>query len=93
MQVFIWQCCSLILAHGGFISEKGDLGVSWRGCKLDSIWRGGDGLDLGDTLGGTVGTSRKLPEVQGLSFPSPGHLPRPRDRTCVSCIGKQVLYH
>ena len=33
----------------------------------------------------------------GLPFPPPGNLPdRPRDRTlvfCVSCIGRQILYH
>ena len=29
----------------------------------------------------------------GLSFPSPGDLPRPRDLNCMSCIGRQILYH
>ena len=28
----------------------------------------------------------------GLPFPSPGDLPRPRDGTFVSCIGRQILY-
>ena len=27
----------------------------------------------------------------GLPFPSPGYLPR--DQTCISCIGRQILYH
>ena len=29
----------------------------------------------------------------GLPFPPPGDLPDPRDRTRVSCIGRQILYH
>ena len=32
----------------------------------------------------------------GLPFPSPGDLPNPGDRTCISCIsctGRQILYH
>ena len=29
----------------------------------------------------------------GLPFPSPGDLPRPRDRTGISCIGRRILYH
>ena len=28
----------------------------------------------------------------GMPFPPPGDLPRPRDRTCVSCPGRQLLY-
>ena len=33
---------------------------------------------------------------RGLPFPSPGDLPNPGDRTCISCIsctGRQILYH
>ena len=29
----------------------------------------------------------------GLPFPSPGDLPRPRDKTGISCIGRWILYH
>ena len=29
----------------------------------------------------------------GLPFPPPGDLPHPRDRTCVSCISRWILYH
>ena len=29
----------------------------------------------------------------GLSFPTSGDLPHPRDQTCVSCIGRQILHH
>ena len=29
----------------------------------------------------------------GLSFPSPGDLPQPRNCTHVSCSGKRILYH
>ena len=28
----------------------------------------------------------------GLPFPPPGHLPWPKDRTQVSCIGRQIVY-
>ena len=28
----------------------------------------------------------------GLPFPSPGHLPWPRDQTCVSCLVRWILY-
>ena len=31
--------------------------------------------------------------LEGLSFPSPGHFFQPRDWTCVSCVGRQILYH
>ena len=29
----------------------------------------------------------------GLSFPSPGNLPRPRDQTCISCISRWIICH
>ena len=29
----------------------------------------------------------------GLPFPPPGDLPDPGVKTCVSCIGRQILYH
>ena len=29
----------------------------------------------------------------GLPFPSPGDFSRPRDRTCISCIGRWILNH
>ena len=40
----------------------------------------------------SMGFSRQ--EYQsGLPFPTPGDLYYSRDQTCVSCIGKQILYH
>ena len=33
---------------------------------------------------------------RGLPFPSPGNLPHPGNETlspCVSCVGRQILYH
>ena len=28
----------------------------------------------------------------GLPFPSPGDIPNPEDQTCISCVGRQILY-
>ena len=39
----------------------------------------------------SVGFSRQE-YWSGLPFPSPGHLPWPRDQTCVSCLVRWILY-
>ena len=40
----------------------------------------------------SVGFSRQE-YWSGLPLPSPGDLPDPEDRTCVSCTDRQILYH
>ena len=47
----------------------------------------------GSPPGSSVHGFPKEEYQSGLPFPSPGDLPDPWDQTCISCIGRQILYH
>ena len=47
----------------------------------------------GSPWGSSVHGFPKQEYQSGLPFLSPGDLPNPRDQTCISCIGRKILYH
>ena len=106
MGMAVWECPQqpLLLSRSGWkgrrLRRHSSRAAGPNGCLYSSV---GHDKSLHVWLFATLWTvAHQAPLSMGFSrreswpgLPSllPGDLPQPRDQTCVSCIGRRILYH